>query len=154
MPSAPATRSWSSCRTWTRSRLATKSAALGEIGVEAGSIRIRGRGVTYRMAGSGPAVVLIHGMASSSSTWSGVIPELAQTATVVAPDLPGHGGSTNPGGDYSLGAHASCVRDLMIALEIPQATLVGHSLGGGVAMQMAYQFPERCERLVLVGSGG
>jgi len=122
--------------------------------VDAGSIRIRGREATYRVAGSGPAVVLIHGMASSSSTWSGVIPELAQNATVIAPDLPGHGGSTNPGGDYSLGAHASCVRDLMIALGIPHATLVGHSLGGGVAMQMAYQFPERCERLVLVGSGG
>src|SRR5438128_7981111 len=93
-------------------------------------------------------------MASSSATWNAVLPLLAEHATVIAPDLPGHGGSTNPGGDYSLGAHASWVRDLMIALEIPRATLVGHSLGGGVAMQTAYQFPERCERLVLVGSGG
>src|SRR2546423_10937681 len=93
-------------------------------------------------------------MASSSTTWNSVAPLLAEQATVVAPDLPGHGGSTNPGGDYSLGAHASWVRDLMIALEIPRATLVGHSLGGGVAMQTAYQFPERCERLVLVSSGG
>src|SRR2546423_13763176 len=93
-------------------------------------------------------------MASSSTTWNSVAPLLAEQATVVAPDLPGHGGSTNPGGDYSLGAHASWVRDLMIALDIPRATLVGHSLGGGVAMQAAYQFPERCERLVLVSSGG
>src|SRR2546423_15613509 len=93
-------------------------------------------------------------MASSSTTWNSVAPLLAEQATVVAPDLPGHGGSTNPGGDYSLGAHASWVRDLMIALDIPRATLVGHSLGGGVAMQTAYQFPERSERLVLVGSGG
>src|SRR5207249_4912908 len=114
----------------------------------------RGREVTYRAAGSGPVVVLIHGMASSSATWDPVIPLLAEHTTVVAPDLPGHGGSTNPGGDYSLGAYASWIRDLMIALEIPRATLVGHSLGGGVAMQTAYQFPERYERLVLVSSGG
>jgi pimeloyl-ACP methyl ester carboxylesterase len=117
-------------------------------------LRIRGHEIAYRRAGSGPAVVLMHGMASSSSTWDAVIPRLEEHATIVAPDLPGHGGSTNPGGDFSLGAHASFVRDLMIALDMPRATFVGHSLGGGVAMQAAYQFPERCERLVLVGSGG
>jgi pimeloyl-ACP methyl ester carboxylesterase len=122
--------------------------------VEPERLRIRGREITYLRAGSGPAVVLIHGMANTASTWNAVIPWLAEHATVVAPDLPGHGGSTNPGGDFSLGAHASFVRDLMIALDIPRATLGGHSLGGGVAMQAAYQFPERCERLVLVGSGG
>ncbi|MFN2543901.1 MAG: alpha/beta fold hydrolase [Actinomycetota bacterium] len=124
------------------------------IGVQEERLHIRGRDVSYRTAGSGPAIVLIHGMASSSSTWDAVIPGLGESSMVIAPDLPGHAGSTNPGGDYSLGAHASCVRDLMIALGIPRATLVGHSFGGGVAMQMAYQFPERCERLVLVGSGG
>lgn len=117
-------------------------------------LRINGRDVAYRAAGSGPAVVLIHGLASSSETWDGVIPELAAHARVVAPDLPGHGGSTNPGGDYSLGAHATGIRDLMVALGIERATFVGHSFGGGVAMQAAYQFPERCERLVLVSSGG
>jgi pimeloyl-ACP methyl ester carboxylesterase len=122
--------------------------------LEPEQLRIRGRDISYRTAGLGPAIVLIHGMASSSTTWNAVVPLLAEHATVVAPDLPGHGGSTNPGGDYSLGAHASWVRDLMIALDIPRATLVGHSLGGGVAMQVAYQFPERSERLVLVGSGG
>src|SRR5438876_10426985 len=126
----------------------------GWTAVEPERLRIRGRDITYRAAGSGPAIVLIHGMASSSGTWNAVIPLLADHGTVIAPDLPGHGGSTNPGGDYSLGAHASWLRDLMIALDIPGATLVGHSLGGGVAMQTAYQFPERCERLVLVGSGG
>ncbi len=117
-------------------------------------LRLRGHEVAYRKAGSGPGIVLIHGMASSSVTWEPVIPLLAEHGTVIAPDLPGHGGSTNPGGDYSLGAHASCLRDLMAALDMPRATFIGHSLGGGIAMQTAYQFPERCERLVLVDSGG
>ena len=72
----------------------------------------------------------------------------------MAPDLFGHGESAKPRGDYSLGAHASGLRDLMVALGIERATFVGHSLGGGIAMQLGYQFPERCERLVLVASGG
>lgn len=117
-------------------------------------ILVNERTIAFRSAGSGPAIVLIHGMVSSSATWNRVIGPLSAHARVVAPDLPGHGGSSNPGGDHSLGAMASSIRDLMVALEIPRATFVGHSLGGGVAMQAAYQFPERCERLVLVGSGG
>jgi len=72
----------------------------------------------------------------------------------VAIDLPGHGGSAKGAGDYSLGALASALRDLSGALGLERATVIGHSLGGGVAMQFAYQFPERCERLVLVSSGG
>jgi pimeloyl-ACP methyl ester carboxylesterase len=83
-----------------------------------------------------------------------VIPSLAEHFTVIAPDLLGHGESAKPRGDYSLGAYASGIRDLLIALGHERATFVGHSLGGGVAMQLAYQFPERCERLVLIGSGG
>jgi pimeloyl-ACP methyl ester carboxylesterase len=82
------------------------------------------------------------------------MPYLARRFTVVAPDLMGHGGSDKPKGDYSLGAHASAVRDLLVALGHDRATFVGHSLGGGIAMQLSYQFPERCERLVLVDSGG
>ena len=73
---------------------------------------------------------------------------------MIAPDLLGHGESAKPRGDYSLGAYASGVRDLLLALGHDRATVVGHSLGGGIAMQFAYQFPERCERLVLVSSGG
>jgi pimeloyl-ACP methyl ester carboxylesterase len=98
--------------------------------------------------------VLIHGMAGSSETWEPVIPLLAQHCTIVAPDLLGHGSSAQPLGDYSLGSLASGVRDLIVALGHERATIVGQSLGGGVAMQFAYQFPERCERLVLVSSGG
>jgi pimeloyl-ACP methyl ester carboxylesterase len=79
---------------------------------------------------------------------------LAEDHTVLAPDLLGHGHSAKPRGDYSLGAYASGLRDLMVALDHPKATVVGHSLGGGIALQFAYQFPERTERLVLVSSGG
>jgi pimeloyl-ACP methyl ester carboxylesterase len=117
-------------------------------------VPIHGHDVSYRLAGDGPVVVLMHGLACSSTTWKHVMPALAESHTVLAPDLLGHGESAKPRGDYSLGAQASGVRDLMAALGLERATLVGHSLGGGVAMQLAYQFPERCERLVLVASGG
>src|SRR5918994_5042911 len=117
-------------------------------------IELHGHRVAYRCAGSGPAVVLVHGMTSTSATWERVMPYLATRFTVIAPDLIGHGESAKPRGDYSLGAYASGVRDLMVTLGHESATFVGHSLGGGVAMQLAYQFPERYERLVLVDSGG
>jgi len=115
---------------------------------------LHGHRVAYRCAGSGPVVVLIHGITSSSATWERVMPYLARHFTVIAPDLIGHGGSAKPKGDYSLGAHANGVRDLLVALGHDRATIVGHSLGGGIAMQFSYQFPERCERLALVDSGG
>jgi pimeloyl-ACP methyl ester carboxylesterase len=106
------------------------------------------------MGGEGPAIVLVHGITSSSDTWESVAPRLAERFTVVAPDLLGHGRSAKPRGDYSMGAFASGVRDLLLAIGIERATIVGHSLGGGIAMQFSYQFPERSERLVLVSSGG
>jgi pimeloyl-ACP methyl ester carboxylesterase len=110
--------------------------------------------VTYRTAGEGAVVLLIHGMAGSATTWKQVMPRLSERFTVIAPDLLGHGRSDKSAGDYSLGAFASTLRDLLVALGHERATVVGQSLGGGVAMQLAYQYPERCERLVLVGSGG
>jgi pimeloyl-ACP methyl ester carboxylesterase len=115
---------------------------------------LHGHDVAYRQAGSGPVVVLVHGITSSSATWERVMPHLAERFTVIAPDLAGHGQSAKPRGDYSLGAHASSLRDLLLDLGHDRATFVGHSLGGGIAMQFSYQFPERCERLVLVDSGG
>jgi pimeloyl-ACP methyl ester carboxylesterase len=115
---------------------------------------IHGHRVAYRMAGSGPPVILIHGITSSSENWKTVGPMLAEHYTVLAPDLVGHGHSAKPRGDYSMGAFASGVRDLTVALDLGPATVVGHSLGGGVAMQFAYQFPERAVRLALVDSGG
>jgi len=115
---------------------------------------IHGDLVAYRQAGRGPVVVLVHGITSDSGTWRRVMPELARHFTVLAPDLIGHGESAKPRGDYSLGAHASGLRDLLATLGHDRATFVGHSLGGGIVMQLAYQFPELCERLVLVDSGG
>ena len=117
-------------------------------------VTIHGHRVGYRRAGDGETVVLVHGLAGSSRTWRPVMPALAGTHDVIAPDLLGHGESAKPMGDYSLGAHASGLRDLLDALGIERATIVGHSFGGGVAMQLAYQYPERCDRLVLVASGG
>ena len=115
---------------------------------------LHGHQIAYYEAGSGPAVVLVHGIGGSGRTWKHVIGELARHHHVIAPDLMGHGASERLRGDYSLGAHASTVRDLMVKLGVERATICGHSLGGGIAMVFAYQFPERCERLALVSSGG
>ena len=117
-------------------------------------LTLHGDCVRYLEAGTGPAVVLIHGITSSSDTWAPAMRALSRSHTVIAPDLLGHGGSAKPRGDYSLGANASGVRDLLAALGHDRMTVVGHSLGGGIALQFAYQFPERTERLVLVSSGG
>jgi pimeloyl-ACP methyl ester carboxylesterase len=118
------------------------------------SLVVHGYERAYRMAGHGPAVLFIHGIGDDSATWLGVLDPLADDFTVIAPDLLGHGGSASPRADYSVAAYACGMRDLLATLGIERVTVVGHSLGGGVAMQFAYQFPDRCERLVLVGSGG
>src|SRR5271169_4762844 len=117
-------------------------------------VELHGRRMIYRVAGTGPPIVLIHGMLNSSSHWRSVALNLANDFTVIAPDLIGHGDSAAPRGDYSLGAHAASIRDLLAAIGIDRASIVGHSLGGGVAMQFFYQFPQRVERLVLISSGG
>ncbi len=118
------------------------------------SVLIHGHRVFFRRAGEGPALLLLHGIAGSSKTWSGAMPLLARDHTVIAPDLVGHGKSDKPSGDYSLGAQASALRDLLAVIGIERVTVVGQSFGGGVAMQFSYQYPDNCDRLVLVGSGG
>jgi pimeloyl-ACP methyl ester carboxylesterase len=123
-------------------------------GIEAKTETLHGCALTYAEAGEGPVLMLIHGLGGSFENWQEVIEPLARSYTVIAPDLPGHGDSASSGGDYSLGALAASLRDLLLALGHPRATLVGHSLGGGIAMQFCYQFPEIVERLVLVSSGG
>ena len=122
-----------------------------------GSLPVHGHLVRYAETGAdsgGPVVVLVHGIASRAAQWEKVMTQLGEHAHVIAPDLLGHGESAKPRGDYSLGAHASGIRDLLAALGHDRISLVGHSLGGGIAMQFAYQFPERVERLALVNSGG
>lgn len=115
---------------------------------------IHGYKRAFILAGSGPALLLIHGIGDSADSWLELIPELAKKHTVIAPDLLGHGDSDKPRADYSIAAYANAMRDLLAVLDIERVTVVGHSLGGGVAMQFAYQFPERCERLCLVSTGG
>src|SRR6201997_5841508 len=125
--------------------------------VEAPSLQYRtihGHRRAFRIAGSGPAIVMLHGVGDSSTTWEPVHAKLAQRFTVIAPDLLGHGDSDKPRADYSLAAFANGMRDLLIALGIDRVTVVGHSYGGGVAMQFAYQYPQPVERIVLVSSGG
>ena len=115
---------------------------------------IHGYRRAFRVAGSGPAILLIHGIGDNSTTWSSVQMQLAQRFTVIAPDLLGHGRSDKPRADYSVAAYANGMRDLLSILDIDSVTVVGHSLGGGVAMQFAYQFPQLVDRLILVGAGG
>ena len=115
---------------------------------------IHGYRRAFRIAGSGPALLLIHGIGDNSTTWEPVHSELAKRFTVIAPDLLGHGKSDKPRADYSVAAYANGMRDLLSVLDIDRVTVVGHSLGGGVAMQFAYQFPQLVERMILVGAGG
>jgi pimeloyl-ACP methyl ester carboxylesterase len=115
---------------------------------------IHGYRRAYRIAGSGPVILLIHGIGDNSTTWEPVHAKLAQRFTVIAVDLLGHGQSDKPRADYSAAAYANGMRDLLAVLDIERVTVIGHSLGGGVAMQFAYQFPQLVERLVLVGAGG
>jgi pimeloyl-ACP methyl ester carboxylesterase len=115
---------------------------------------IHGYRRAFRVAGSGPAILLIHGIGDNSTTWSTVQTKLAQRFNVIAPDLLGHGKSDKPRADYSVAAYANGMRDLMSVLDIDRVTVIGHSLGGGVAMQFAYQFPQLVDRLILVGAGG
>lgn len=122
--------------------------------IERVEVSLHGHRVNFNIAGQGPPLVLIHGVAGRAAQWDQAAQFLAESHTVIAPDLLGHGDSAKPRGDYSLGAHASGIRDLLVGLGVERASVVGHSLGGGIAMQFAYQFPERCERLVLVSSGG
>ncbi len=115
---------------------------------------IHGYRRAFRIAGSGPAILLIHGIGDNSTTWETVQAKLAQRFTVIAPDLLGHGQSDKPRADYSIAAYANGMRDLLGVLDIERVTVIGHSLGGGVAMQFAYQFPQLVDRLILVGAGG
>src|SRR4051794_24044307 len=117
-------------------------------------LTIHGHRRAFVKTGTGPALLLLHGLGCDHTTWLPVIATLSRRYTVIAPDLLGHGRSAKPRADYSLGGYANGMRDLLTVLGIDKVTVVGHSFGGGVAMQFAYQFPERTERMILVAPGG
>ncbi len=121
---------------------------------EVKSVLVHGHRRAYVTAGSGPVVLLIHGLGCDHATWDPLIERLSRNHTVIAPDLLGHGASDKPRADYSVGGYANGMRDLMSVLGVERATVVGHSLGGGIAMQFAYQYPQLVERLVLIAPGG
>jgi pimeloyl-ACP methyl ester carboxylesterase len=124
------------------------------------SVVLFGERIAYRQIGDrGPVVVLLHGMADSGHSWDMLLPHLptegsGAAMTILVPDLLGHGLSAKPRTDYSLGAHANMLRDLLDRLGHDRVTMVGHSLGGGIALQFAYQYRQRVEALMLVASGG
>jgi pimeloyl-ACP methyl ester carboxylesterase len=117
-------------------------------------LTLHGHRRAFVKVGQGPVLLLLHGLGCDHTTWEPVIDALAKRYTVIAPDLLGHGQSAKPRADYSVGGYANAMRDLITVLGIDKVTVVGHSFGGGIAMQFAYQFPERTERLILVASGG
>ncbi|GFG66200.1 hydrolase [Mycobacterium kubicae] len=118
------------------------------------TINLHGDRVAYRDEGAGEVLLLIHGMGGNSNNWRKMIPVLSKNYRVIAPDLLGHGQTDKPRGDYSLGAFAVWLRDFLDALGIPRVTVIGHSLGGGIAMQFTHQHRDYCERLILLSSGG
>jgi pimeloyl-ACP methyl ester carboxylesterase len=138
-----------------RARRAPRGADPSAAAVHAeGRAKIPGGAIAYTTAGTGEPLLLVHGLGGTRRSWRHMISELAATHTVIAPDLPGHGESDPPAGDYSLGAHAAALRDLLVALGHTRASIAGHSLGGGIALQFAYQFPDRTNRILLISSGG
>ena len=118
------------------------------------TVVLHGHDLSYVDSGSGPVVLFIHGILGSQRQWAHLVDKMDDDHRVLLPDLFGHGESAKPLGDYSLSSHAATMRDLLDHLGIERVTLVGHSLGGGIAMQFFYLFPERVDRLVLVSSGG
>src|SRR6195952_2799212 len=117
-------------------------------------VTIHGHERAFVKTGEGPALLLLHGLGCDHPTGAPVPPPLPRHFTVIAPDLLGHGASAKPRADYSVGGYANGMRDLLTVMGIDKVTVVGHSFGGGVAMQFAYQFPERTERMILVAPGG
>jgi len=115
---------------------------------------VNGHEMHFKRGGTGPPLVFVHGVLGTHEVWVDLAALLAEEHTVILPDLFGHGASSKHRGDYSLGAHAAAVRDLITACGLARVTMIGHSLGGGIALQFAYLFPERVDALVLVASGG
>lgn len=113
-----------------------------------------GHQMSYVTGGSGPPMVLLHGLGANSFTWRYVLPTLMQHYTIFAPDMFGCGDSDKANVDFSLHAMAGYVNGFMEAVGLDRAIFVGHSLGGGLTMQYCHEYPGHAERIVLVSSGG
>jgi pimeloyl-ACP methyl ester carboxylesterase len=118
------------------------------------TVEVHGTQVTYVQMGSGPPVVLVHGLSGSWQNWLENIPHLARTRTVVAVDLPGFGRSQLPREEISIPGYGRFLDAFMTAVGIQRTALVGSSMGGLIAAQTASAFPARVQRLVLVSAPG
>ena len=111
---------------------------------------VAGHRLAYLDEGTGPAVLLIHGIPTSSLLWRRIIPVLAETHRVIAPDMLNYGKSEKPmDADVSIAAQSRLMIGMLDALGIPRADVVAHDIGGGVAQIMAVNHPERVNKLVL-----
>jgi pimeloyl-ACP methyl ester carboxylesterase len=115
---------------------------------------VEGARVRYTDRGEGPAVVMIHGYASSLETWDAVAPVLAKSRRVIAVDLKGFGWTDRPEGDYSPAAQAKLILALLDKLRVDRFAIVAHSWGSSVALQIALSVPERVTRLALYDAWG
>lgn len=113
---------------------------------------VDGLSLHYLVEGRGPAVVLLHGLGGFAGSWRHNIAPLASRATVYALDLPGFGRSAKPRARYGLTFFARALHGFLDGLGVAQASLVGHSLGGAVAVTYALTHPARVERLALLGA--
>ena len=116
-----------------------------------GVLRLEGARLYYQQAGTGEPLVLLHGLGASSADWEYQVPELSRHFQVIVPDFRGHGASDRAG-DYSVQRFAADTWQLLDRLKIRAPTLVGHSMGGAVAMQMALDRPGAVRRLVLTNT--
>jgi pimeloyl-ACP methyl ester carboxylesterase len=117
-------------------------------------VTVEGRPMNVVELGEGPAMLLIHGLGGSWQNWLETIPHFARRFRVVVPDLPGFGASPMPAQEISIPGYGRAVRALMEALGVSSAVVVGNSLGGFIAVELAIRFPTLVERLVLVSAAG
>ena len=118
------------------------------------SLEVKGRRVRYFVGGDGPPIVLVHGLGGSAANWDELAPLLARRRRVLVPDLPGHGGSEPLAAVAGLAAFADRVVAAAEHERAVPAPVVGHSLGGVVAVRIALRYPELVDSLILAASAG
>ena len=126
----------------------------GRVNFEERHIDVGGLPTRYLTAGTGPPLVLLHGVGDNALDWQWVVPTLAGNYRLYALDLPGSGGSAKPSADYSPAFFTRFVAAFLDALGVDHAAVIGHSLGGLVGLRLALSEPERIAALSLVASGG